>query len=74
MITPESDGTSSVPHFNIDRLHGVTDIKFGFLVARLPQIEDADAGIIRHAATIAKYIGFTIAINVMAYGYGVSTR
>src|SRR5690606_24115566 len=44
------------------------------LVARLAEVEDVDAGIVRHAAAIARDVGLAIAVDVVAHRDAVHAR
>src|SRR3546814_8388495 len=60
-------------HGDGDRLGRVPNRKGRLLVARLAEVEDVDAGIVRHPAAIARDVGLAIAVDVVAHRDAIDT-
>src|SRR3546814_2900542 len=50
-----------------DRLGRIPDRKGGLLVARLAEVEDIDARVVRHPAAIARDVGLAVAVDVVPH-------
>src|SRR3546814_10220138 len=54
-------------HRDGDRLGRIPDRKGGLLVARLAEVEDIDARVVRHPAAIARDVGLAVAVDVVPH-------
>src|SRR5690606_32145901 len=61
-------------HRDGDRSRRIPDRKGRLLVARLAEVEDVDAGIVRHAAAIAREVGLAVAVDVVAHRDAIDAR
>src|SRR3546814_18335099 len=54
-------------HRDGDRLGRIPDRKGGLLVARLAEVEDIDARVVRHPAAIARDVGLAVAVDFVPH-------